>query len=149
MTKLNVKPFRLDDCATGPNGRVQEVQVAKWKGLLIASLKVGDTYKKLFDGTIKDWKDANTAKRGLPTDEDGELVTSCLEQIAQYAPGCRYRDITEEALCFSDVWELIYDWAGIKPSGRNHQTYQQLKTSFNPNDADVNLINFFFFSSQD
>ena len=144
----HVKPFRLDDHKVGSN-KLSEVIVSKWQGGILANIKKEDKWLVfLATGTTPQWGLKRVADRGLVGDDKAATalqVDAMLEYVAQYAPGCLYRDITLRCKSLKDVWTIVRDWAGLKTEGGCfHQAYFQVKQSFNKNDPDASIVDFFF-----
>ena len=144
-----VKPFRLDECKSGPNGRVHEITVNKWKGMDLTSIRKEEKWIQFLPdtGTIKEWGPRKETDRSLDGDQkaaNARHIDDMLEFVAQFAPSCLYRDITAKAKSLKEVWTLINEWACIKPHGCNHQTYNQIRKNYRKDDPDKNIIDLYY-----
>ena len=97
-----VKPFRLDECKSGPNGRVHEITVNKWKGMVLTSIRKEEKWIQFLPdtGTIKEWGPRKETDRSLDGDQkaaNARHIDDMLEFVAQFAPSCLYCDITAKA----------------------------------------------------
>ena len=92
-----------------------------------------------------EWCAKKVPDRGFSDDNKAKAlqVDAILEYIAQFAPGCLYRDITNRATSIKQVFETVREWAGLQSIGSCHQTYYQTKRSFK-NDPESSPVDFYY-----
>ena len=120
--------------------------VNKWIGNLNANLRKVDEWKDfLSGGASTEWRAKKVPDRGFSdaNKADALKVDAILEYIAQFAPGCLYRDITSRATSIKQVFEIVREWAGLQSFGSCHQTYYQTKRSFK-NDPESSPVDFYY-----
>ena len=144
MAKIGqIKPFRIEEKKEGPLNKVSEVSFTKWRGCMLANIKKEEKWHPFL---TSEWSAKKTTNRGLDGAEaaaNSLLIDAMLEYVSQYAPNCLYRDITLRSKSLEAVWTLVRDWAGLKTVGSYHQTYYQVRRSYDPN-GDVSAVDFFF-----
>ena len=154
-TKVGIlKPFRIED-RKDANNRVSETTANKWKGSVLQNIRKEPRWVPLLDLV---WRPKKVPNRGLeprPAQEGPPAVPevpaaaiaadvdSMLEYISQYAPNSLYRDITVRSTSLNNVWDTVRKWAGLKTAGCLHQSYWQVKRSFDPN-GDITPTDFYF-----
>ena len=148
MTKAaTIKPFKLQEFQDEVTGKVPEVKVNQWQGILLANIEENDEWTALIvPGGDAIWESKKTEHRGFAggnAERSAKRLNQLLQYIAQYAPGCLYRDITGCALSLAGVWKLIRTWAGLKSRGNYHQSYSQVRASFK-NNPEQSPVNFFY-----
>ena len=141
-----IKPFSIETLADD-QGRVSDISVEKWQGNLLANMLRHDDWVKFVPpGDSAAWRGKKVANRGYVGDgaaAKGRHLDAMLKYIAQFAPNCLYRDITERAITLVQIWNTVKDWAGVKSKGNFHQQYSEVRRSFKANPGET-AVNFYY-----
>ena len=137
--------FNLEERKRQTGKPVTEVEIFQWKSVLLEELRKNTNFSTLLVPAAE-WKSPKSENRGF-TGDDAQTTAKCVDdmltKISSLAPSCLVRAIINRTNCLQDIWNLIYEWAGIQTTGSKHLDYYRIKKSWSPS-SDETKQEFFY-----